>query len=736
VLGLFENSGSTPPFPAPVVADAYFGPAAGTITDYYGEVSGGRVDLLGDVFDWVRAPRPDSAYTVGESGIPGPPYPGLGGAGAWNFVWELLEALPSLDWGLYDNDGPDGIPNSGDDDGFVDVLAVIQPSRGGECGGSGGADRIWSHRWSLSAPIGTPFTTTTPSARGGFVRIDDYTIQPAVSCVGSDLSEIGVFTHELGHAFGLPDLYDTDGGHSGAGSWDLMAAGAWGCSDDTAESPCHMGAWSKAVLGWLDVVTLGPDTDYGTITLAPVETGGGAYRIDARDGSGEFFLVENRQRLGYDAYLREEGLLVWQIDQGVVDATWGANRVNASAHMGVWLRQADGREDLGLGRGRGDTGDPFPGSTGNTAFHAGSLPTSDTYAGAFSGLTIVDIQPAGDAVSFRLSTRSSTVTLTAEGSATSDALFTVDGLPMPGATVALVSPPFVARQVEVVAGESISTGVRRPFESWADGGITERTRTIVTPLEDVEFVARFGGTEYELALEVTGAVAGVEPATFRSDPASDDLWFRADTTVMLTAVANRGFAFAGWSGALEGQPNPAVFAMGAPLAAGAAFDLVYAVPESTIELPAATNLDVQLEVEEGTLPVRWSILEGELPLGVALSTSGRLTGASLDLGQFPLTMEAVDAAGLPATGVITLDFGAPGIPLERAAAPFLLSGLTLTAEERNFLAHQGNGVAGYDVGDFRAWLLSQPAAPLSADLGARVFRRSVVVVTQPTGTVP
>ena len=39
----------------------------------------------------------------------------------------------------------------------------------------------------------------------------DYVIQPAWNCAGPPSAiDIGVFAHEFGHAFGLPDLYDTN----------------------------------------------------------------------------------------------------------------------------------------------------------------------------------------------------------------------------------------------------------------------------------------------------------------------------------------------------------------------------------------------------------------------------------------------------------------------------------------------------------------------------------------------
>ena len=60
------------------------------------------------------------------------------------------------------------------------------------------------------------------------------------------------------------------------------------------------------MLGWVDVITLDPDVDHGTLTLPPVETSHVVYRVDAQDGSGEYFLLENRQDIPgtYD-----EGLL-------------------------------------------------------------------------------------------------------------------------------------------------------------------------------------------------------------------------------------------------------------------------------------------------------------------------------------------------------------------------------------------------------------------------------------------
>ena len=727
LLGMYSNSGGTPPFPTAEIQEEYFGAGTGTITDYYSEVSGGRATLLGDVYAWVQAPRPDTSYTVGESGLVSG---SLGGGGAGNFVWDLLQLNTGVDWGPYDNDGPDGIPNSGDDDGFVDVLAVIHPTRGGECGGSGSADRIWSHRWSLSSAVFTPFETNTPSSSGGFIKVDDYTIQPSISCSGGVLSQIGVFTHELGHAFGLPDLYDTDTGngrHAGAGIWDLMASGSWGCNNSTPESPCHLGAWSKAALGWVDVTTLAPDADHGTLTLPPVETASTVYRVDATDGSDEYYLIENRQRIGYDTQLYAEGLLVWQIDDGFVQSRWPANRVNADAHMGVWLRQADGRDDLGVTSQRGDAGDPFPGQTGNAVFHSQTNPGPFSFEGTFAGLTVFDIAPSGDDMQFRLLTRMTTITVRAEGASAPEGLFTVDGQAVDPPATTFVTPPFTPHTVEAVAGEAVAPGERRPFVAWQDDPGAPRVRSIVATTADEEFVAQYGGTQYQLALSTTGGVNGVTPGTFTSTPASTDFWFDAGTAVSLQAQPRTGFSFASWSGAATGQGNPASLTLDGPLVAAADFDLIYAVTEATVALPAATPLDVQLQIENGTAPVTWTLVAGSLPTGLALSRSGRITGSALELGSFVLTVQAVDALGLPDTGVLTMDLTAPAIPLEQLTSTFLLNGEPLSPVLINFLNWQGNRTAPYDIGDFRAWILANPTAPLSADLTDGIHRRTIVI---------
>ena len=291
LLGLYSDTPSIPnanvgaslgiPLTLGIVQQEFFdGPNSrfATIPEFYTELSGGLVTLVGETQDWFKASL--SADDVAGTSN------GLGSADdVGEFILELLVNADAagVDWGDYDNDGPDGMPNSGDDDGFVDLLAVMHPTAGAECGGSG-PGLVWSHFWQLVFSAGQVFTTSTPSASGGFVRVDDFTIQPVLSCNPSEINEIGVFAHELGHGFGLPDLYAVGASHGGVGRWGLMGTGPWGCDGSGAEAPCHMTAWSKDVLGWTNVTTLEPGADLGTLSLDPVETTGDVIRIDEERG--------------------------------------------------------------------------------------------------------------------------------------------------------------------------------------------------------------------------------------------------------------------------------------------------------------------------------------------------------------------------------------------------------------------------------------------------------------------
>ncbi|MBU8920669.1 MAG: M6 family metalloprotease domain-containing protein [Bacteroidales bacterium] len=239
----------------------------GTMTEYWDEVSSGMLDVTGDVRGWVELEQIEDYYTGGllNWGII------IGTSHTDEMIEEIVAALDdSIDYGEYDNDGPDGIPNSGDDDGYVDILVIVHPTLGAEC--FYGYHMV-SHSFQYSSWKDDlqPLATSDPAANGGTILIDDYNIAPTVSCEGG-LIEIGVFCHEFGHFLGLPDLYDIFG-RSGIGHWGLMGTGNW----NIPESPSHICGWSKHQLGWVEAVDIGWAPEQ--IDLEPVEKGGSVVRM-------------------------------------------------------------------------------------------------------------------------------------------------------------------------------------------------------------------------------------------------------------------------------------------------------------------------------------------------------------------------------------------------------------------------------------------------------------------------
>lgn len=356
---------------------------SGSFTEYYREISYGQFQVTGRVHGWYRLPQ-TLAYYQGSSGCNGLcSYPTCAG----KFVQDLvaLADADGIDWGQYDNDGPDGVPNSGDDDGYVDTVMIVHAGEGGECGGN---NAIWSHSFFLRGWGITAFTTSTPRTGGGYIKVDDYIIQPEVSCWGG-LIEIGVFCHEYGHALGLPDLYDTSGGGNGIGNWGLMSSGSWGGDGGSPEKPIQMCAWSKIELGWVTPTVVRWDDTYD---LPAVEMSPTVYKVWS-DGQPdhEYFLVENRQRTLNDVRLPQAGLNIWHIDENVIDANWLVNEVNTGTVYGVALEQADGLHHLENKQNRGDSGDPWPGSSGNPAFSSSSAPSSRANTGVVTSVRIADL---------------------------------------------------------------------------------------------------------------------------------------------------------------------------------------------------------------------------------------------------------------------------------------------------------------------------------------------------------
>ena len=331
---------------------------ARSLRAYYEEVSFGALTVNATVVPlWATSVFPMAHYgadsATGIDDVNGPVY---------GLVTEAVQAAdPTTDFSLFDGDG----------DGTLDHIVVVHAGVGQEDHAEV-TDTIWSHRWAVLDA--DPATPGSQRLRADGVQVYGYILV-------SESSPLGVVTHEFAHDLGLVDLYDTDGSSEGAGDWDLMAGGSWN-GFPAGESPAHLSAWSRAALGWLVTSDVG-----GTLvaeTIEAAETSGRAYRLSIGSPSGgEYFLVENRQPIGFDAGLPGSGLLIWH-----VDGSMPTNDVDA--HRLLDLEEAD---EAATGDRPTDAEDPWRSSL--TGFGPDTDPSSRAYSGAETGWRVRAISASG-----------------------------------------------------------------------------------------------------------------------------------------------------------------------------------------------------------------------------------------------------------------------------------------------------------------------------------------------------
>lgn len=365
-----------------------FGGSTGELTAVFRRASGNSFTLRGDVAPWSRS----SITTAGKSG-PGVVTP----SGEGDYVaGAILAADATMDLGVYDNDGPDGKPNSGDDDGLVDGGVVILDSELNVFCNNATGRGFHPHAVTRWRPNGAPFPTSEPRNGGGVIAVGGYVVMSATGCSTTG-NVTATLAHELGHLlFGLPDIYQVWGSSAPApysvrrwilGCWELMAAGSsWGCG---AGPPSYhgkvgtLGAWTRIRIGWTQptIVSTTQDASYDLFAMGH---GGTVLRVPIRDT--EYLLLEYREPGPGDDAPPAAGVLVYHI----ADTLSGPTPTRFSR---VNLIEAD--DDDGLrrteleGGNRGVAGDVF--GTVRTSLRPGQHSRFTTIDGLPIPFEILDI---------------------------------------------------------------------------------------------------------------------------------------------------------------------------------------------------------------------------------------------------------------------------------------------------------------------------------------------------------
>jgi M6 family metalloprotease-like protein len=389
VLLVMVDFANTPHIYDPAVFQASFFGATNSIADYYKNAS----------FNNLTIGKATEIYGTANDGVVG--WLRLAGTFSLSTDWSqvaynaISAADPYIDYSAYDTDG-NGYVTSTELHLVIVVSGYEQSYCGSNCLG------IWAHRGGINnlyldnVHLGT---NSTDGQNGGYAMFGEIHGNGATDA-NKHPATIGVMIHELGHDLSWPDLYDTNGSTGGywegAGAWSIMGVGSWNGLSQPGDSPSMPDAYLKAYQGWITPTVASSGSTYNILDAFSnpyalqlgVNSNGIDWEFTNHSGTGEFWMVENRQQTGYDAALPYCGILIWHIDESVSSA----NDANGNRDKPLEaVEEADGDWGLYNGTSYGDWGDTFPGATGKMGFGNATLPSSYFHVGGPSG-SVVTVQ--------------------------------------------------------------------------------------------------------------------------------------------------------------------------------------------------------------------------------------------------------------------------------------------------------------------------------------------------------
>ena len=250
------------------------------------------------------------------------------------------------------------------DDGFVDFFFVIFAGHGEAQGGP--TESVWPAMKDISNYVYDMFD-------GMYLSV------AACSCelkggTGTNQDGVGTVCHEFSHILGLPDIYDAQNtGSLGMLHYDMMCYGSY---NDDQRTPSGYTAMDKYTLGWIEPRLLdGPQKD---VELKPLSTDNDCIFLVNPNNKDEYYTLENRQPIGFDAGLPGHGLVISYVHYD--RNHWAKNTVNTLMagydHVGMVCADNSPILNTTASATNHEAGDTFPGAKGVTEFTDNTKPAA------------------------------------------------------------------------------------------------------------------------------------------------------------------------------------------------------------------------------------------------------------------------------------------------------------------------------------------------------------------------
>ena len=272
----------------------------GSVADYFKDQSRGQFELTFDVVGPVTVSKNAKYYGENdENGDDKHPE---------EMVVEAIKLAKDLvtDWSVYDWDG----------DGEVDQVMIIYAGEGEADGGS--EDTIWPHEWEL-VYVGKDFDVVDG------IKINTYAVANEGYQGENNLmiNGIGTVCHEFSHCLGLLDMYDVSySGNYGMGEWSLMDGGTY---NGNGFVPSGYTSYDKYCVGWIEPTELTSAQEVKN--MRALTDADDVYIIKNAAHPDEYYLLENRQQKGWDAYTPAKGMLILHVDYDPM--IWYYNLINS-----------------------------------------------------------------------------------------------------------------------------------------------------------------------------------------------------------------------------------------------------------------------------------------------------------------------------------------------------------------------------------------------------------------------